>query len=60
MRMHAGAGQASMDVAEMCDTRMIFAVSDDGLSHIDEEFTNWDDCYPAATTVINNGYKLAK
>jgi N-carbamoyl-L-amino-acid hydrolase len=60
MRMHAGAGHDPMNVAEVCDTGMVFAVSEDGLSHTEEEYTSWDDCYSAVNTLINAGYQLAK
>jgi N-carbamoyl-L-amino-acid hydrolase len=60
MRMHAGAGHDPMNVAEVCDTGMVFAVSEDGLSHTEQEFTSWDDCYTAVNTLINAGYQLAK
>jgi N-carbamoyl-L-amino-acid hydrolase len=39
---------------------MVFAVSEDGLSHTEEEYTSWDDCYTAVNTLINAGYQLAK
>jgi N-carbamoyl-L-amino-acid hydrolase len=60
MRMHAGAGHDPMNVAEVCETGMVFAVSEDGLSHTEEEYTSWDDCYSAVNTLINAGYQLAK
>ena len=60
MQMHAGAGHDPMNVAEVCDTGMVFAVSEDGLSHTEEEYTSWDDCYAAVNTLINAGYQLAK
>jgi N-carbamoyl-L-amino-acid hydrolase len=60
MRMHAGAGHDPMNVADVCDAGMVFAVSEDGLSHTEAEFTSWDDCYTAVNTLINAGYQLAK
>jgi len=60
MRMHAGAGHDPMNVAEVCDTGMVFAVSEDGLSHTEAEYTSWEDCYAAVNTLINAGYELAK
>ena len=60
MRMHAGAGHDPMNVAEVCDTGMVFAVSEDGLSHTEAEYTSWYDCCSAVNTLINAGYELAK
>lgn len=60
MRMHAGAGHDPMNIAEVCDTGMVFAVSEDGLSHTEAEYTSWSDCCSAVNTLINAGYELAK
>lgn len=60
MRLHAGAGHDPMNIAEVCDTGMVFAVSENGLSHTEEEYTSWNDCYSAVNTLINAGYELAK
>jgi len=60
MRMPAGAGHDSMNVADVCDTGMVFAVSEDGLSHTEAEYTSWDDCHKAVNTLINAGYQLAE
>jgi len=60
MHMRAGAGHDAMNTAEICDTAMVFAVSEDGISHNEAEYTSWDDCYNAVNTFINAGYNLAK
>jgi len=60
MQMPAGAGHDSMNVADVCDTGMVFAVSEDGLSHTEAEYTSWDDCHKAVNTLINAGYQLAE
>lgn len=38
---------------------MVFAVSEDGKSHTEEEYTNWDDCYSAANTLATAAFSLA-
>jgi N-carbamoyl-L-amino-acid hydrolase len=38
--MHTGAGHDPMHVTEVCDTGMVFAVSENDLSHTEEEFTS--------------------
>lgn len=60
MQMHAGAGHDAMNVAEVCDTGMVFAVSEDGLSHTEKEYTSWDDCYTAVNTLMNASYQMIK
>ena len=44
---------------EVCDTGMVFAVSEDGKSHTEEEHTSWDDCYSAANTLASAALTLA-
>ncbi|ELY65000.1 N-carbamoyl-L-amino acid amidohydrolase [Natrinema versiforme JCM 10478] len=38
---------------------MVFAVSEDGKSHTEDEFTSWDDCYSAANTLASAALALA-
>jgi N-carbamoyl-L-amino-acid hydrolase len=38
---------------------MVFAVSEDGVSHSPAEFTSWDDCYRAANTFATAALDLA-
>jgi N-carbamoyl-L-amino-acid hydrolase len=58
-RLFAGAGHDPSNVSTVCDTAMVFAVSEDGLSHNEEEFTSWEDCYSAASTLANAALRLA-
>jgi N-carbamoyl-L-amino-acid hydrolase len=58
-RLFAGAGHDPSNVSQVCDTAMVFAVSEDGLSHTEAEFTSWDDCYSSATTLANAALRLA-
>jgi N-carbamoyl-L-amino-acid hydrolase len=60
MEVFSGAVHDAAHVAKICDTAMVFAVSDDGKSHTEEEYTSWDDCYAAANTLANAGLQLAK
>ena len=59
MRMVSGAGHDAVHLAEVCDTGMIFAVSEDGKSHTEAEYTSWEDCYAAANTLANAALALA-
>ncbi len=60
MRIFSGAGHDAVHVANVCDTSMIFAVSEDGKSHSNDEYTSWDDCYVAANTLANATLELAE
>ena len=42
--MHSGAGHDSMNVAEVTDAALMFAPSQDGISHNPAEWTDWQDC----------------
>lgn len=44
---------------EVCDTGMVFAVSEEGKSHTEEEYTNWDDCYSGANTLATAALSFA-
>lgn len=59
-RLHSGAGHDATHVTEVCDTGMVFAVSEDGISHSPAEYTSWDDCYKAASVLANAAYNLAE
>lgn len=59
MRIFSGAGHDATQAAEVMDTAMVFAVSENGKSHTEEEFTSWDDCYKAANTLANAALDLA-
>lgn len=58
-RLVSGAGHDATYAAEVCDTAMVFAVSEEGKSHTVEEYTSWDDCYKAANTLANGALDLA-
>jgi N-carbamoyl-L-amino-acid hydrolase len=59
MRIFSGAGHDATYMTEHMDTSMVFAVSEDGKSHTEDEYTSWEDCYSAADTYANAAYKLA-
>jgi N-carbamoyl-L-amino-acid hydrolase len=59
MRIFSGAGHDATYMTEHMDTAMVFAVSEDGKSHTEDEYTSWEDCYSAADTYANAAYKLA-
>lgn len=44
---------------EVCNVGMVFAVSEDGKSHTEDEYTSWDDCYNAANTLARAALMLA-
>jgi N-carbamoyl-L-amino-acid hydrolase len=56
----SGAGHDASHVASVCDAGMVFAVSEGGKSHTEEEYTSWEDCYTAATTLGNAAIELAE
>lgn len=58
-RLVSGAGHDATHLDSVCDTGMVFAVSEDGKSHSPAEHTSWDDCYSAANTLGNAAYNLA-
>ncbi|WP_226042076.1 Zn-dependent hydrolase [Natrinema sp. DC36] len=59
MRIFSGAGHDAVHLADVCDTSMVFAVSEDGKSHTEAEYTSWDDCYSSANTIANAAFRLA-
>jgi N-carbamoyl-L-amino-acid hydrolase len=59
MRLHSGAGHDATHLSKFCDTGMVFAVSEDGKSHTEREYTSWDDCYVAANTLAGAAARLA-
>lgn len=56
----SGAGHDAINLAPICDTGMVFAVSEDGTSHSEAEYTSWDDCYAAANTLANAALSVAE
>jgi N-carbamoyl-L-amino-acid hydrolase len=59
-RLISGAGHDATHVADVCDTAMVFAVSEGGKSHSPAEYTSWDDAYKAANTLCNAVLSLAR
>jgi len=59
MRIFSGAGHDATHMTGLMDTGMVFAVSEDGKSHNEDEYTSWEDCCSAAATTINAAYDLA-
>jgi len=59
MQIFSGAGHDAVHMTKVCDTSMVFSVSEDGKSHTEEEYTSWGDCYAAANTYANAAYRLA-
>jgi N-carbamoyl-L-amino-acid hydrolase len=59
MRIFSGGVHDIQHLVGLMDTGMVFAVSEDGKSHTEEEFTSWADCYSAASTLANAALDLA-
>jgi len=59
MRIFSGAGHDAVHLTKVCDTSMVFSVSEEGKSHTEEEYTSWNDCYAAGNTYANAAYRLA-
>ncbi|MGZ0748622.1 M20 family metallo-hydrolase [Haloparvum sp. AD34] len=53
MDLHSGAAHDTMHVASVTDAALLFAPSQDGISHNPREWTDWADC--AATTRVLAG-----
>jgi len=60
MEVFSGAVHDAAKVGDVCDTAMVFAVSEDGKSHTEDEYTSWEDCYRAANTLANATLLLAE
>ncbi len=59
LRLVSGAAHDASRVASVCDAGMVFAVSEDGRSHTEAEYTAPVDCYRAANTFANAALRLA-
>ncbi|ELY91782.1 N-carbamoyl-L-amino acid amidohydrolase [Natrialba hulunbeirensis JCM 10989] len=59
IELESGAGHDATHLTSVCDTGMVFAVSEDGKSHSPAEYTSWDDCCQAATVFANAALQLA-
>lgn len=53
-RMYSGAGHDAQYVADMVPTTMIFAPSDTGFSHCEEEHTSLEQCWKGANVVLQS------
>lgn len=53
MALESGAGHDAIHMPSVCDTGMVFAVSENGTSHSEQEYTSWDDCERAANVLAN-------
>lgn len=60
LHLISGAVHDASHAASVCDAGMVFAVSEGGKSHTEEEYTSWKDCYTAATALGNAVVELAK
>jgi N-carbamoyl-L-amino-acid hydrolase len=60
MEVFSGAVHDTAKVGRVCDTAMVFAVSEDGKSHTEAEYTSWADCYSAANTLANAALNLTE
>jgi len=60
MEVFSGAVHDAAKVGRVCDTVMVFAVSEDGKSHTEAEYTSWADSYSAANTLANAALDLAE
>ena len=60
MDIHSGAGHDAQYISYMVPTTMIFAPSDKGLSHCEEEHTSAEQCTQAASVMLNAVLKLDK
>lgn len=60
MPLTSGAGHDAIHLSTVTDTGMVFAVSEDGTSHTEAEYTSWDDCYKAASVLANAAIILAE
>lgn len=58
-RLFSGGVHDAVHLTDVCDAGMVFAVSEDGKSHSEDEYTSWDDCYTAADTLANAALQLA-
>lgn len=58
-RLFSGGVHDAAHLTAVCDSGMVFAVSEDGKSHTEAEYTSWNDCYTAADTYANAALTLA-
>ncbi|UHQ98844.1 Zn-dependent hydrolase (plasmid) [Natrinema zhouii] len=54
INLHSGGGHDTINVAELTDAALLFAPSENGISHNPLEWTDWEDC-ATATQVLAEG-----
>jgi N-carbamoyl-L-amino-acid hydrolase len=54
------AGHDAPHLSRVCDVGMVFAVSENGVSHSPEEFTTWEHCHRAANVFATAALQLAE
>lgn len=59
IELHSGAFHDTRHIAKRTEAGMIFAPSEDGISHSPEEWTDWDDCARAVDVLARTLGKLA-
>lgn len=59
IELFSGAAHDAVNISSICDSVMLFAVSEDGKSHTEEEYTSWDDCYKSAEALGTTALRLA-
>jgi N-carbamoyl-L-amino-acid hydrolase len=52
--LHSGAAHDTMHVASVTDACLLFAPSEDGVSHNPREWTDWDDCATATRALAES------
>ncbi|SFC11577.1 N-carbamoyl-L-amino-acid hydrolase [Halobiforma haloterrestris] len=57
--LHSGAAHDAMYVSRVTDAGMLFAPSEDGLSHTPREWTDWEDCATATRVLAGAIARLA-
>jgi N-carbamoyl-L-amino-acid hydrolase len=57
--LHSGAAHDTMHVADVTDAGLLFAPSENGISHNPKEWTDWDDCATAARVLAGSLADLA-
>lgn len=60
LRLVSGAAHDASRVASVCDAGMVFAVSENGRSHTEAEYTAPADCDRAANAFANAALRLAE
>jgi len=58
-RLHSAAMHDTANVAAVTDAGLLFAPSEDGISHTPREWTDWDDCAAATRVLAGTAARLA-